>query len=311
MHLLGNMLFLWIFGNAVCDRMGGLSYLLFYLAGGVAAGVGFAYGNDNQLIGASGAIAAVTTAFLALFPRVHVTLLLWFFIVTMIQLPAMAVIVFKIILWDNIVAPRLEQGMVSNVAYSAHLAGYAFGFAVAMGMLAVRALPRNNFDMLGLLDRRLRRSGIDADVLARPAVRPTPALPVEPRIDEHERLREDIVDRIYEHDLAEAARLYRELRQLRPDLTLPHRQQLEIANYLSQTQRQAEAADAYEAFLAAYPSAADADQVRLLLGLVCNRHLHDRPRAARHLRAALQGLTNADQRQLALDELARAETGDA
>lgn len=142
LHLAGNMLFLWIFGNAVCDRMGSLCYALFYLAAGVIAGVVFAAFNTNALIGASGAIAAVTTAFLVLYPRVHITMLLWFFVITAFRVPAMIVIVFKIILWDNIIAPGFDHVAVSNVAYSAHLGGYFFGFCVAMGMLLGRAAPQ-------------------------------------------------------------------------------------------------------------------------------------------------------------------------
>jgi len=80
-HLLGNMLFLWVFGNSVCGKMGGGPYLLFYLSCGVfAAWVNAIFKTEPFfLIGASGAIAGVTTAYLALFPRSYVTVLLWLF----------------------------------------------------------------------------------------------------------------------------------------------------------------------------------------------------------------------------------------
>src|SRR5262245_15796191 len=122
-HLTGNMLFLWIFGNAVCERMGNVPYLIFYLAGGVFAGVAYAQFADNPILGASGAIAAVTTAFLVLYPRVQITMLFWMFVVFTFQIPAVVLIVFKIILWDNILAPSIarDQGHFSNVAHSAHL----------------------------------------------------------------------------------------------------------------------------------------------------------------------------------------------
>jgi len=313
MHLLGNMIFLWIFGNPVCDRMGSLNYVLFYLAGGVCAGVVFTATNENPMLGASGAIAAVTTAFMVLYPRVHVTLLIWFFIITTIQLPAMILIVFKIILWDNIIAPSMNRGMVANVAYSAHLGGYAFGFFIALLMLVVRALPRHHFDLLALVDRWRRRRGLGGDLgiaVTRPVSPPVARhAPVEARpvLTPAEQLREDILDRIAEHDYEEAVRLYRRLRDLDPEQVLPRRQQLELANYLAQRQRQHEAVEAYEAFLRAYPNADDAAQVRLLLGLVCRRYLHDNRRAAVHLREALRGLTIESQRRLASEELRRAE----
>ncbi|MCK4626573.1 MAG: rhomboid family intramembrane serine protease, partial [Phycisphaerae bacterium] len=76
-HLLGNMIFLWVFGNAVNDSLGNVGYLAFYLAGGVIAGVGYVLlSGTAPVLGASGAISAVTGAFLVLFPRVRVTVLL-------------------------------------------------------------------------------------------------------------------------------------------------------------------------------------------------------------------------------------------
>jgi membrane associated rhomboid family serine protease len=314
-HLLGNMLFLWIFGDAVCDRMGSVCYLIFYLAGGVFAGVVFAGSADNPMIGASGAIAGVTTAFLVLFPRVHVTMLFWLFLfLTTFQIPAMILIVFKIILWDNVLAPAMDRGLTSNVAYSAHLGGYAFGFLVALLMLVVRALPRNQFDALALWGRWRRRSGyVDGIPRGGPgarlidvremASRPLEALQLTPI----EALREQIVERITDRDMAEAARLHGELLTLDPAQVLPRNAQLELANFLAHQQRHDAAAAAYEGFLAAYPAAPDAHQVRLLLGLIYNRYLRAPERAVAHLRGALAGLHGAAQGSLAADELRRAE----
>ncbi len=316
-HLLGNMLFLWIFGHAVCDRMGSVNYVLFYLASGVFAGVVFATQSDNQLVGASGAIAAVTTAFLVLYPRSQVTLAIWFVFVTTLQLPATVLIVFKVILWDNILAPSLDQNaMMSNVAYSAHLGGYGFGFLIALILLAVRALPRNQFDLVALGSRWGRRTGVTSPLdrrAARPvavvegAARPIEQIPM----TRAERLREDILDRLSEHDVHEAVRLYDELQAVDPGHVLTRNQQLEIANQLAQSNRPGDAADAYEAFLRAYPGANDAAQVALLTGLICSRRLGDLPRAAVHLRRAAADVTLESQRTLALQELSVIEAADA
>jgi len=317
-HLLGNMLFLWIFGNAVCNRMGSAAYVLFYLAGGVVAGITYTAYNSNPMIGASGAIAAVTTAFLVLFPRVHVTMLLWiFFYLTTLQIPSTIVIVFKVILWDNIIAPSFaSHGVESPVAYSAHLGGYTFGFLVALTMLATRALPRNQFDMLALWSRWRRRVGLGGTLaisgthVARPVVvEEMHSRPLEPlALTPTERLREEVVDRLTERRLDEAAALYLRLRELDDTQVLPRSYQLEIANHLAQTQRHREAVAAYEAFLAAYPTAADGPQVRLLAGLIYRRYLGDLTQAAGHLRAALDGLTLESQRGLARNELDLAES---
>lgn len=323
LHLAGNMLFLWIFGNAVCDRMGSLAYALFYLAGGVSAGVGFAMTAQNPMLGASGAIAAVTTAFLVLFPRVHVTMLLWLFIVTTIQVPAMILIVFKIILWDNVLAPSFDHGVGSSVAYSAHIAGYVFGFSVSLLMLAIGALPRNQFDMLSLWNRYGRRRGLALATgpalgprMARPVrveavhSRPLEALP----LSAAERLREEVLSHLEQRDGTAAIASFAQLTAVEPQHVLPRPQQLDIANYLAQARQYDRAAAAYEGFLTAYPASPDVPQVRLLLGIISRRHLGNFDAAARTLRSALDGLTHESQRDLALEELALAEArvpGDA
>ncbi len=314
-HLLGNMVFLWVFGDAVCDRMGSLPYVLFYLAGGVFSGMAYAYTADNPIVGASGAIAAVTTAFLVLFPRVQITLLWWFFFVTTFRVPSVLLIIFKMILWDNVIAPSFGSGPLSNVAHSAHIGGYLYGFIISLVFLLVRALPRNQFDLLAVWNRWRRRTAYATQVTfsgpppARPvAVQEMHSRPIEPlQPTPIERLRSDIIERLSERDYHEALELYQRLIQVDPRQVLPRAQQLEIANYLAQTQRQIDAAHAYEAFLSAYPGTPDTYQVRLLLGLIYNRYLNDPTRAAEHLRSALEGLTVASQRALASDELRLAE----
>jgi membrane associated rhomboid family serine protease len=311
-HLAGNMLFLWVFGNAVCDRMGSVNYVIFYLAGGVFAGWIFAATNSNTLVGASGAISAVTTAFLVLFPRVHITILIWVIVIFTIQLPAMVFIIFKIILWDNVIAPSFDQsGVYSHVGYAAHLGGYAFGALVALGMLAFRGLPRTQFDLLALWSRWRRRTGIASELSfekargARPIIaREIEARPIESiKLTPAEQCREDILDRISEHDMAEAARLYEGLIETDAECVLPRSQQLELGNFLAQSRRHETAARVYEDFLSAYPNASDAAQVRLYVGLICRRYIRDAVRAEAHLRAALAGLSLESQRQMAQQEL--------
>ncbi len=111
-HLAGNMLFLWVFGNPVNGTFGHVPYLLFYLAGGLMAGLGFAVDSSgaetaHSLVGASGAVAAVTAAYVAIFPRNHVRFFYWFFIFGFFDIRALLVVVLKVVLWDNIIAPRL------------------------------------------------------------------------------------------------------------------------------------------------------------------------------------------------------------
>src|SRR5262249_35658672 len=105
MHLVGNMLFLYIFGNNVNDRMGNWGYLGFYLGGGVFAGVVQLVTSSSPIpiVGASGSISAVTGAYLALLPRSHITLIYWFLIIGMIEIPSIWFIGLSFA-WDFILA---------------------------------------------------------------------------------------------------------------------------------------------------------------------------------------------------------------
>ena len=89
---------------------------MFYLAGGVFAGLGYVWATTHALVGASGAIAAVTTAYLALFPRSRVTILYWWFFIGTFELPSLILIIFKMILWDNVLAPEASGAATSRSA---------------------------------------------------------------------------------------------------------------------------------------------------------------------------------------------------
>jgi len=139
-HILGNMLFLWIFGNNVEDAMGRVRFLLWYLAGGVAATalqtiVTLHFGDTADAsipnIGASGAIAAVLGAYFVLLPRARVlTAIFLGFFFFLYEVPAVFFLGLWIVLQAfeggiNILSPQASGG----VAFFAHIGGFAFGFA--------------------------------------------------------------------------------------------------------------------------------------------------------------------------------------
>jgi len=138
LHLLGNMLFLVIFGNNVEDRFGLLRFLLFYLASGIVATYGFALGQTHStepLIGASGAISGLLGAYLVLWPKARVWTLVPFFFFIPLRLPAWVVLG----LWFLLQWAYASGGAVSNagnVAYAAHVVGFGFGALVAFAMRA-------------------------------------------------------------------------------------------------------------------------------------------------------------------------------
>jgi rhomboid family protein len=126
-HLLGNMLFLWIFGNNVEDRLGRIRFALFYLVGGLlAAGLQFAAGPSSAVptIGASGAIAAVLGGYLLLYPRAFVITYIppFFFL----PLPAILFLAGWF-LFQILAASSAQVGSGGGVAYFAHIGGFVFG----------------------------------------------------------------------------------------------------------------------------------------------------------------------------------------
>lgn len=134
LHLLGNMLFLWIFGNNIEDRFGRLRYLLFYLAVGMVATYGFAVANPQSseaLIGASGAIAGVLGAYLVLYPRARVWSLVPVLLFLPLRLPAWLVLgLWFLLQWIYTAGYAVSQA--GSVAYLAHVLGFLAGALVAL-----------------------------------------------------------------------------------------------------------------------------------------------------------------------------------
>jgi membrane associated rhomboid family serine protease len=132
LHLLGNLLFLFVFGNNVEDRLGRVRYLVFYLACGYAATYGFALffaGSDSPLVGASGAIAGVLGAYLVLFPRARVWSLLTFLFFLPVRLPAWLVLGSWFVL-QYLYTSGAGLSEATGTAYLAHVIGFLVGAAL-------------------------------------------------------------------------------------------------------------------------------------------------------------------------------------
>ena len=133
LHLLGNMWYLWIFGDNVEDRMGPIRFLLFYLSCGVVASVThIAFNLDSPVptIGASGAVAGVLGAYLVSYPFARVLTLLPFFIIwPVVELPAILVLGFWFIvqLFNGTAAIGTTSEMMAGVAWWAHIGGFISG----------------------------------------------------------------------------------------------------------------------------------------------------------------------------------------
>ena len=134
LHIIGNMLFLWVFGNNIEDRLGHIGFVLFYVLSGVAATFAqsiISSGAPEPLIGASGAIAGVLGAYLLLYPRARVTTLIFFIFITSIELPAVIVLGlwFVIQVFQGVGATTAAGG---GVAYMAHVGGFLAGMLLLL-----------------------------------------------------------------------------------------------------------------------------------------------------------------------------------
>lgn len=138
LHIIGNMLYLWIFGNNVEDRMGRLPYLGFYLVGGVVAAlaqVAIAPDSKDPLVGASGAIAAALGAYLVLFPGARILSLVFLgFFYQLLQVPAVLILGFWFVLQliSGVAALGPTTAQEGGVAFFAHIGGFALGVLVGL-----------------------------------------------------------------------------------------------------------------------------------------------------------------------------------
>ena len=148
LHLIGNMWFLWIFGNNVEDAMGRLRFVIFYLLCGIAAAAAQIAANPDStlpMVGASGAIGGVMGAYVLLYPRVHVHLLIFLgFYVTTIAVPAFLMLGYWFLLqflsgWGSV------GGEGGGVAFWAHVGGFAAGAVLVMLFRNQRLLDQHPF----------------------------------------------------------------------------------------------------------------------------------------------------------------------
>jgi membrane associated rhomboid family serine protease len=142
MHFIGNMVFLWVFGDDIEDKLGHVKYLFFYLGCGVAAAwthVALDMNSQVPTVGASGAIAGVLGAYLLLYPYSRIRTLVVFFFITVIRLPAVVILGFWFVmqLFSGIgsLAPGTQSG---GVAYWAHVGGFVAGVILIALYLKLR-----------------------------------------------------------------------------------------------------------------------------------------------------------------------------
>jgi membrane associated rhomboid family serine protease len=129
LHVLGNMLFLWIFGNNIEERLGRIGYAVFYLVAGIVAAIAHIATQANStvpVVGASGAIAGVMGAYLVLYPKARIlTIVPLFIFLQFVNLPAYVVLIGWLIL-------QFFTNPNTGVAVAAHIGGFIFGAVVGL-----------------------------------------------------------------------------------------------------------------------------------------------------------------------------------
>lgn len=127
LHLIGNMLYLWIFGNNIEDTLGHFRFLIFYLLVGLSAALIQVFSDPQSttpMIGASGAVAGILGAYLLLFPQARILTLMFIFIfIRMIRIPALIVLGF----WFLVQLLSITSGYETGVAFFAHIGGFVAG----------------------------------------------------------------------------------------------------------------------------------------------------------------------------------------
>lgn len=309
-HIVGNMFFLYIFGNNINDRLGNVGYLTFYLGGAVFSGIGHALiPGAGPVLGASGAVAAVTGAFLVLYPQTLITVIYFFFFIGTIDIPALYFIGLKMIFIDNVI-----NRATPYVAYDAHLAGYAFGIITNFLLLASGLLGRDQFDLWSMI-RQWNRRRQYRDVVSkgydpfngtggRKKIKVREVGEGKSEADQEiERIRKQIVNLMHQRSHNRAAEVYTQLLEKDPNQVLARNHQLDAANQLMSMGKWAVSARAYELFLKHYADYDHKEQVMLMLGLLYSRYL-DQPEKARELLGgALEKLQDPGQVRMCREEM--------
>lgn len=141
-HIIGNLVFLWVFGNAVCSKVGNIIYLFIYIATGLIAALVHLVFDGREVVGASGAIFGVVGAYFVLYPFNSIKCFIWF--IAYIRRFSIAG-VWIILLWVvlNLLAVVTKY---TAAAYFAHIGGFAAGLILAMVLIKTKLVIRDSMD---------------------------------------------------------------------------------------------------------------------------------------------------------------------
>jgi membrane associated rhomboid family serine protease len=315
LHLLGNMLFLYIFGNTINDALGHASYLAFFIGGVAFAALMHSIVETNPALGASGGVFAVTGIYLALFPKTRILLLFFFFIITTVSVPAIWFlgIYFAIDLIQGL--DSLLLGSDEGVARWAHFGGATYGFAVGVILLKLGLVPKSQVNVLTMRDKSRQRRRSRAEMLASGQVHGSamdvvPLAAADQKSLQVQDMKASLRDQLDRGDTSSAAASYEALLGVDERQVLPPAEQLVVAEALYRDGRHASAAKAFQRYLEQYRRSGDSEAARakLMLGLLLGRYLGQPIPAKRHLAEAaaeLDDVGDAEHASFARQEVER------
>jgi membrane associated rhomboid family serine protease len=305
-HILFNMVFLWVFGDNIEDRLGHLPYLGFYIGGAVCADLIYAVANAGSsmpAIGASGAVAAVLGAYAIMLPKIKVRILyiIWYR-AGVFAVSAVYAIGFWAVL-QVIYYVALEAEGSGGVAYSAHIGG--FGYGLAGGAIAAVLLKSKLKEQQQLLDKwHQEKAGAHRLSAARPGTRYTegafrkqrefdtqPSRQRGPRPLTHSYVsdaQQNIVNLLAQGKEEEALEQYLAFIRRFRFAALPALEQLRVADLFLTKEQYRPAQEAYERFLRRFPDNRHADEVRFNLAMLCAQYTQDLATARRLLKELIR-----------------------
>jgi membrane associated rhomboid family serine protease len=307
LHLFGNMLYLWIFGDNVEARLGPLGYLATYLATGAAATLAFGVANADSatpLVGASGAISGIQGVYFVAFPRNRVKLLIWFYYVTVIHVKARWIIGFWFVVNDILPMVVGRSLLGDQVAHAAHLGGFGAGLAVA---LAVAPALRNWFPEPppGRYGTREPGTAKSSPLWGREAFGRFGRGTV---LGSGDGVAGRVVEAWRGGRRDEAAEIFARALREGEQVDLPEAEQIRLAVHLYDGGRFDDARNAFEAFLRDHPTSRNAPAAAFGLGMILSRRDGDLGAARPLLETAARQHPDATVRDLARREVERIDT---
>jgi len=312
MHIFGNMIFLLVFGPPVEDRFGKVGYLLFYLAGAVISAQAHMWAASAPAIGASGAVAAVSGAFLVLFPRTRIKCFVMFLVIGVFMIPSWWLIGMFVIL-DLVAQVFSAENGIANMA---HLGGYGFGIVIGFVLLLTGIIKREPYDLFSMLKHRQRRKAfMSAQRMSEQGMGRVMRddAPLDPKVAHLAHARAQIGTLLGEGKPDDAADSYlRMIDEFGHDpnaaLTLHRDAQYQVANALYQRGDRVQAAEAFSRLLAGYPNDNERFVITVLIARTHAEEQRDVPGAISMLEELLGQSLDKDTKGLVNDELQRIRT---